>query len=338
MTNFNRCEKCCTSKGFSLVELLVALTISSFIVFGATQVYVDSRNTYVIHETTARLQETARYALSVIEPDVRMANYWGLFKGAQGASGSALQTAAASTLVAGMPVSCGNNFAVDATNFLQASNASYPFGCAAFGAGAVATADTLTVRRAAVNTSAVPSTTAGPLRICSSRLFGVLFRAATPCAAAPTGRVNDLIVNAYYVDRDSAQAAGTPSLRRKSLNATPSFQDDEIVAGVEDMQVQFGIDFTGTSGVASQYVNAPAIATLPVTAQIVSVRIWLLVRSDTQERGFVDTRTYFYGNRTAGTTTSLAIVADANKGYRPADTFRRLLVSRTIMIRNALGT
>ena len=97
-------------------------------------------------------------------------------------------------------------------------------------------------------------------------------------------------------------------------------------------------DFTGTSGVASQYVNAPAIATLPVTAQIVSVRIWLLVRSDTQERGFVDTRTYFYGNRTAGTTTSLAIVADANKGYRPADTFRRLLVSRTIMIRNALGT
>jgi len=32
-------------------------------------------------------------------------------------------------------------------------------------------------------------------------------------------------------------------------------------------------------------------------AQIVSVRIWLLVRSDSPESGFTDDRTYEYGDR-----------------------------------------
>ena len=69
--------------GLSLIELLVALAIGAVLIFGATQVYVDSRNAYGVNETVARLQETARYAMSVIESDVRMANYWGLLKGAR---------------------------------------------------------------------------------------------------------------------------------------------------------------------------------------------------------------------------------------------------------------
>ena len=49
--------------GLSLVELMVALTISLVLIFGATQVYVDSRNAYNLNETVARLQENARYAM-----------------------------------------------------------------------------------------------------------------------------------------------------------------------------------------------------------------------------------------------------------------------------------
>src|SRR4051812_25783924 len=83
-------------RGFSLIELLVALAIGGILIFGATQAYVDSRNAYATNETVARMQETARYALSVMEPDLRMSNYWGLIKGAETITGKALQTAAVS--------------------------------------------------------------------------------------------------------------------------------------------------------------------------------------------------------------------------------------------------
>jgi hypothetical protein len=103
------------------------------------------------------------------------------------------------------------------------------------------------------------------------------------------------------------------------------------------MQVQFGVDPSGTGGSAQRYVNPGAI---PTGAQIVSVRIWLLVRAENPEVGFVDTRTYEYGDRSAGTgtTNNLNDVAAAGRAYVPADSFRRLLVSRTIQLRNALGT
>ena len=59
-------------RGVSLIELMVAMTIGAVLIFGATQVYVNSRNAYGANEGVSRLQETARYAVSVIEPDVRM--------------------------------------------------------------------------------------------------------------------------------------------------------------------------------------------------------------------------------------------------------------------------
>lgn len=334
------------ASGMSLIEVMVAMVIGLVLILGATQVYVNSRSTYVTNETVARLQETARYAVSIIEPDVRMANYWGLLKGAGWVAGQSSQTAAAATGLAGTAATmCGTNFAVDLNTNLQGDNDGYTLGCAAYGAGAVASADTLTIRRASTAPSSVPLTNKKVLRICTSRTDGSLVNDASGCTAGPTGQVNDLVVHTYYVDQDSDQQAGLPSLRYWHLDnnpasaGAPQFLADEIVPGVEDMQIQFGIDPSGTSGIATQYVDAVGPATLG-TAQIVAVRIWLLVRADTPETGFKDTRTYIYGNRLTanGTTSSLNSAGAAGKAYAPADGFRRLLISRTIMIRNALGT
>jgi hypothetical protein len=79
---------------------------------------------------------------------------------------------------------------------------------------------------------------------------------------------------------------------------------------------------------------------VPVGAQIVSVRLWLLVRAENAEVGFVDGRTYEYGDRddANGVTADLNAAGAATQAYRPNDGFRRLLVPRTIQIRNALGT
>jgi type IV pilus assembly protein PilW len=328
--------------GVSLIELLVAITIGAILIFGATQVYVDSRNMYEVNETTARLQETARYAMAVIEPDVRMANYWGLVKGAALITDQAAQTAAS----AGQPVRCGVNYARDLMLNLDGRNNSFGRNetltfpaalCGAFQSRPVASADTLTVRRASVGTTVA---TANTLQICSNRVQGRLFSDGSACTPAPAGQVNDLVVHTYYVARDSKQADDLPALRRKFLIAGPGMDDDEIIAGVEDLQIQFGVDPKGTSGTATRYMDPE---TLPLGTQVVAVRIWLLVRTETPEVGFTDGRTYEYADRISEengncNTDDLSDAGAATCAYVPADGFRRLLVSRTIQIRNALGT
>lgn len=314
--------------GVSLIELMVALVISLVLIAGAIQVYINSRQTYEVNETLARLQETARYALSVIEPDLRMANTWGLVKG----------SVVVDPAIAALDNECGANFAAAETMAtLDGDNNEYGFGCAAFGAGAVASADTLIVRRASLLPSAE---TLGRLQVCSTRTVSQLVIDSSSCTEAPFGQVNDLIVNAYYIDRDADLRASLPSLRRWALvGPTAEDMDEvEIVPGVEDMQVQFGIDPTGTTGVASRYVN-PGEELNP-SAQVVSVRLWLLVRTETEERGFVDDKVYEFGDRDEanGTTADLNDAGAATRAYAPEDGFRRLLVSRTIQIRNAQGT
>ena len=349
--------------GVSLIELMVAMTIGAVLIFGATEVYVNSRNAYGVNENVARLQEMARYAMAVIEPDVRMSNFWGLLKGAGVVTNQAAQTAAPGAVASGAAANvCGNNFAIDLGTNLQGDNNIFTLsatrqpGCnsltdldtgAVWTTTPVATADTLTVRRASVFTNAGPA--ANVLEVCTTRISGRLQSDLTACTAAPAGQLSNLIVDAYYIDRNSAQQAGLPGLRRKTLSAAGvlKFVDQEIIAGIEDMQVQFGIDPFGNTGVATRYVNPDAV---PATAQIIAVRVWLLVRSDTGEVGFTDDTIYQYGDRlqATGVTGDLNNIADTGKAYQPslnpdatavgARHVRRLLISRTILVRNALGT
>jgi type IV pilus assembly protein PilW len=363
--------------GLSLIEMMVAMVIGAVLIFGAGQVYVNSKGAYNVNESVARLQETARYAMSVIEPDVRMSNYWGLLKGAAVIVGQLPQglLVPLAPVAAGGPANvCGRNFATDVSTNLQGDNNAYTLstsklaGCdtlldlstgAVWTTTPVATADTLTVRRASVFDSAPGP--AGTLQVCTSRIAGRLMSdglaASCPAAVAgqaealATSKLKNLIVDTYYIDRNSQQQANLPSLRRKTLTSVggvTQFRDQEIIAGVEDMQVQFGIDPIGNTGVATRYVNPDGV---PAGAQIVAVRVWLLVRADAPESNFFDNRIYQYGDRlqATGVTGNLNAVADAGKAYQPSlsanvsfatgpASVRRLLISRTIQVRNALGT
>jgi type IV pilus assembly protein PilW len=340
----HRFARLARQRGVGLVEVMVSVTIAAFLIAGALTVYSDSSKTYGIHEAESRLEENARYVFSVIEPDVRMASYWGLTKGSVSITGAVAQTATAATALAGTAATaCGTNYSVDLGTTIEGANDGYGLGCIAFNNRAMPSADTLTVRRASVVATAIANATAGPLRICSTRLSASVVRDATTCLAAPNGTVRDLIVHAYYVDQDSSRAANVPTLWRKSLNTVataPTFQDEEVLPGVEDMQVQFGIDPTGRTGLATQYINPLAAGALPAAAQIVSVRIWILLRADIPDPGFVDARVYAYGNRAVatGTVNSLTGTNTAGRAYQPNDNFHRLLMSRTIMVRNSLGT
>jgi type IV pilus assembly protein PilW len=356
MTHMNATRN--RQRGVSLIELMVALTIGLVLIAGAGQIYVKSHATYETNDSVARLQETARYAMNVIESDVRMANFWGLSKDASDFVGKANQTGdPRATVAAGDPVNyCGTNFAADLSTNLQGdNNGNLPTsqgGGAGFlsksrdagncgplpNARLVTTADTLTIRRA----SSSP-TISGTLIVCANPgKGGALLNNVINCPA--TSQQYDLLVNAYYVSRDSNQQTDLPALRRKQLTSGPVFSDNEVVAGVEDMQIQFGIDPTGATGFAAQYVEPDSV---PAGAVIKTVRIWLLVRGETPEPGFVDDHEYEYGDRSKGNgdTYDLSSAGAATEAYKPSaspdDTatsvkhFRRLLVSRTIQVRNS---
>ena len=65
------------SKGFSLVELLVAMVIGLIIVTGAFSLHVSSRKTQAVNEMQMDMVADARFALEVITYDLRHAGMWG---------------------------------------------------------------------------------------------------------------------------------------------------------------------------------------------------------------------------------------------------------------------
>lgn len=314
--------------GVTLIELMVSLVIGSLLIAGAVTVYVQSRGTYRVTETAARLQEVARYALDTIDADVRMAGYWGLTNRADFIENGASASDAARTegLIAG---TCAQNWPLDVTRFADGrdgidsgntTGTGYNLTCSAQNT-AVAAADVLIVRRAS---SDVRALTSGKLQIQTNRMRGVIFRDGalpTGFTAAPSSETRDLVVHAYYINNAGLNANGNTifQLRRKTLTTSsgaPAIGDEEIISGVDDLQVQFGIDRNG-DGNADQYVNPGAV---PATALVTSARIWIRVVAEDREGGFQDATSYAYANATPGVLT---------------DGRRRVLLSKTIKIRNS---
>jgi type IV pilus assembly protein PilW len=113
-----------------------------------------------------------------------------------------------------------------------------------------------------------------------------------------------------------------PSLRRKSIgnldaaSLSDAVTDEEIAAGVEDLQVRFGVDTDG-DGNADTYVDPGAAA---AAGRVISATLWLRVRAEDRDMSHVDDVSYQY--------------ADMAAAFRPLDHFRRIVVTKTIQLRN----
>jgi type IV pilus assembly protein PilW len=343
--------KCCeTSAGFTLIELLVATTIACAIFAGVLAMYAQVSRTYRLNERVARLQEQGRFALGVMEPDIELAGYYGFtstpeaIRFVSGANPTITLATAAQLrqfparvgdpvppAFAVLPTSahvCGINYAVDVALAVQGSNNAFALGrgatCGAYQSHPQTGADTLTLRRVETEASAAD---AGRIQVYASRLDAgagqlMFLDGQAPGSVDDDHHVQNFLVRAYYVARDSVGQNGFPALRVKTLTRSgggAAFVDDEVMPGVEDLQVQFGIDADGV-GRATRYVNPDFPDASRV--QIFAVRVWLRIRADVPEVGFDDGVTYRY----------------ADVSYVPtgaARAFRRVLMSRTITVRNA---
>lgn len=328
--------------GLTLVELMVALAIGSFLMIGAIQIYTQSRQAFVVNESIARVQETAQFAMDTIEADLRMASNWGRNSRGLAVEGRSI---AGDDNPTGLPLpvtNCANDWVLNLALPIDGSNNAYTLACAATG-GAQASSDVLTVRRASV---AHVDPVAGRLQIQSSRIQGqifsdgavpVSFNAASAASAADDPRdpafdseTHNLIVTSYYVSPTSALINGVPTLRRHRLVggvAGPAIVDEEVAPGIENLQIQLGVDVDGDNTV-DRYVNpgdpiydpnALGAGYVP-GARIMTARIWMIVRGIDIEPGVQDGRDYRPGDVVLGV---------------PGDNFRRMQVSKTILLRNA---
>lgn len=66
-----------THHGFTLVEFMIAITLSTFIILGLLSVYSSGKKTYVVQEGLARLQENGRFTTHYMNKIIRMAGYQG---------------------------------------------------------------------------------------------------------------------------------------------------------------------------------------------------------------------------------------------------------------------
>jgi len=342
-----RCTPRLRQSGVSLIELMVALVIGLFLILGAVTVYTQSRSTYQAIDATSRVQEKARYAMSVLESDVRMANFWGLNARADYIvvdrdavpGGVKLQ---ALDEVADVIDECAADWVLNLTEYVGGTDAGYTAlsGCAPSLGSHVAGTDVLVLRRAGTERLlAANSMKANGIYIQTGRIKGTVFSTAATCSPLveecipseylpPKSETHDLVVLGYFVGSASTGDASQPSLRRKRLvngDTGARILEEEILNGIEDFQVQFGVDTDATpDGNADLFVN-PGDAAL-ADGPVVAVRIWLRVRSDEQDFTFYDANSYQYGDMDAPAT-----ISDADRRYR------RVVVEKTIELRNARG-
>ncbi|MDH3647904.1 MAG: PilW family protein [Gammaproteobacteria bacterium] len=308
--------------GFSLIELMVSMTIGIVLIGGAIYVYDEARSTLNLNDTLARMQENARWALDIMEPDIRLSGYWGRHTSGTTIGGSATDTA---PIAAGVSGDCGNNWAIDIATSLRASNNADPGLACIASADHRANTDTLELRHASGRIVDTADLEVGRVYIRTHEAgLGSLFT-GTNEPPIFDGQNNELTAHVYYVRPYSIAADEgilRPSLRRQGLTlagTTATVVDQEVISGIEDLQIQFGVDANG-DGSVNRYVN-PDNVVLNTNPRILAARIWIRVRADTPELGFTDNRTYTY----------------ADQNFTPAGddaSFRRLLVSRTIFLRN----
>lgn len=62
-------------RGLSMVELLIAMAISAFLILGVTQLYVDNKRNYVFQQNQSANQENSRFALMLLDHELRKAGY-----------------------------------------------------------------------------------------------------------------------------------------------------------------------------------------------------------------------------------------------------------------------
>jgi len=119
-------EKYMRSEGFTLIEMIIVLLIMAVLMAGMYQNYIAAQRGYQLQEGLAELQENARFAMNMLELNVRMAGFRTdtdvTFVGSFPSSGAAVAPTAATYSVDGQIIVGTNNNAVGGDGILNGTD------------------------------------------------------------------------------------------------------------------------------------------------------------------------------------------------------------------------
>ena len=315
------------SRGTTLIEVLVALTLASLVLGSVALVFAGTSRNRGDLERSARMNENAQYALDLLGDELRVAGFFAEVS----VVGVAWQT----------PDPCAT-----ATASQGWSNAPFtaPVGLVGYRrdepvpaclprrrAGTAA----VVLRRTSVDTTPVAQASGAPfLQVSKCTLDAKPWVVSDKPAdftlrnldCATVADVRQLLVRAYYVaDCDDCGTDTIPTLKRAELSGgdvvvTP------LVEGIENLQLQYGFDGDG-DGNPDRWLDRPD-ATLGAAygdwSNVLSVRVYALARTGDTQTAYVDgTKTFNLGP--AGYT------AVANDGYR------RVQLASIVRLNNPAG-
>ncbi len=339
--------------GLSLIELMVAITISLFLLVGLVSVFATSNQTYMDLGRASQQIENGRFATQLLVDDISHAGFYGRYS----------QTP---VLPGALPDPCvSNNMAQLLSAIalpLQGYNAhpGAPLTTCLPAANYLAGTDILVVRRTDSTIAAGDTVTGTVIPNASLAASGIYMQSsadptALPIIAPATGTkagdealfsltswspvppnplapVRRYHVHIYFIAPCSVPAGGgsvctggaddngspIPTLKRIELTANNPMSVVSLVEGIENLQIDYGID-TDKDGVPdTTYIAAPTLADWP---NVVAVRINVLSRQIEPTNGYVDAKTYDMGVGIPG-------------GYAPGGGYKRHVYNSVIRIVN----
>lgn len=310
--------------GLSLVELLITLALASALMIATSELYLRSKASMTTAQQLAELRENGRYALEVIAADIRRAGYLGEARPPVGPLlienlphslncdrtitwGQALQEPIAALNDRLKDTQHDYRACIPATDYLRG--------------------DVLAVRYGApVSEAPWRNTTRSltPYLFASVEKPRILVGSEVSKALAqePGTSLYALNAFAYHIApaHESYSHCGEdryPALARRGLDHRGLPRREEVTEGIEDIQVQIGVDRDHDGAVETFLDPGQARPEDSVRA----VRIWLIARARCGEAGYHNTQRYELGSR----------IFVAN------DHYRRELFSLTVALRGIHG-
>ncbi|MDP2262335.1 MAG: PilW family protein [Hydrogenophaga sp.] len=325
-----------SERGFSLIELLVAMTVGLILVAGLVTLFANSSQTGNELEKSIRQLESGRYGLELLTEDLSVAGYYGEVS----MEGAALKPAAP----------CGTGSA--SLGWKNPTLAPVTPFEAPFPVTGVAKAETtglecltnrktgtpaLVVRRLDTDRVSPGVATNDRFHVQTSRCVSdppdIRFVLSTNAAdfnlkdqnCTGINLVQRYISRIYFVATCNECGVDTiPTLKRAEL-FTSSFVVSPLAEGVDDIAFEYGFDTDGNGGpdVYRLGLSGTAGAADNDWSNVVGVRVHLLSRSSEPTPGFQDGKTYSLG--LAGT------VGPVN------DNFKRRVYTATTRLNNIAG-
>lgn len=286
--------------GLSLVELMVSLTLGLILMVGVGYVYMGSRTSFKQQDALSRMQENARYVFEVLSNDLRMTGFSGSLCGlAESEVDNKLDATKWYGNVFGLPVK----------GYENASTSAPDVSATVYAGDALHILHADSTREYVVSANAAPAAVmtfdaaASPAdgHVVMSGCGNAKPRAAYAMAGKNNGltttilaksRIYPLVANLYYVRlRDTGSAISSsnpPALYRRTGDGVT----EELVEGVEDMQIEYGVDTSNPAvcsnndGGVDTYViandvesTAPCATSAEDWKKVLSVRVKLTMRS-----------------------------------------------------------